>query len=153
MPKLRECSILFSTRWMCTHDKALSTVSVSRLVDWERYRTFVQFGPVLQLQRIYRRIILTTISTLISNSQISMYVVSSPQSSAVPPLTVRVLDHVQANGICLSNNITDTEASTNFDIRASFKSKWTHDLQQWRQTWIHASELSPFPLVLGFPRL
>ncbi|GAA5971145.1 hypothetical protein JCM3765_004705 [Sporobolomyces pararoseus] len=49
------------------------------------------------------------------------------------------LTKIYANGICLSNNVTDSEASTNFDIRASFKSKWMHDLQQWRQTWIHAN--------------
>ncbi|GAA5828682.1 hypothetical protein JCM3766R1_003787 [Sporobolomyces carnicolor] len=49
------------------------------------------------------------------------------------------LTKIYANGICLSNNVTDTEASTNFDIRASFKSKWMHDLQQWRQNWIHAN--------------
>ncbi|GAA6025186.1 hypothetical protein JCM11491_001790 [Sporobolomyces phaffii] len=49
------------------------------------------------------------------------------------------LTKIYANGICLSNNVTDVEASTNFDIRASFKSKWMHDLQQWRQTWVHAN--------------
>ncbi|GAA5871420.1 hypothetical protein JCM16303_000748 [Sporobolomyces ruberrimus] len=49
------------------------------------------------------------------------------------------LTKIYANGICLSNNVTDSEASTNFDIRNSFKSKWMHDLQQWRQTWVHAN--------------
>ncbi|GAA5909222.1 uncharacterized protein JCM6883_005809 [Sporobolomyces salmoneus] len=49
------------------------------------------------------------------------------------------LTKIYANGICLSNNVTDSEASTNFDIRASFKSKLMHDLSNWRQTWTHAN--------------
>ncbi|GAA5935525.1 uncharacterized protein JCM15063_001064 [Sporobolomyces koalae] len=49
------------------------------------------------------------------------------------------LTKIYANAICLSNNVTDAEASTNFDIRSSFKSKYSHDLLQWRQTWVHAN--------------
>ncbi|GAA6064511.1 hypothetical protein JCM10212_004872 [Sporobolomyces blumeae] len=49
------------------------------------------------------------------------------------------LTKIYANAMCLSNNITDAEASTNLDIRSSFKSKWSQDIRNWRHQWPHAN--------------